>query len=127
MGKWIYKWLPILFGCHCRSDRSFFWKGKQFPLCDRCTGELIGILAAAVTYLFFHCSWIVSLFFMLPLIIDGFVQQLTNYESNNFRRFLTGCLFGVGFATFVMISVSFTVKWGYGLGRQWRNLFVFSN
>ena len=38
------RWLPVFFGCHCRSDRSFFWKGKQLPICARCTGELAGIL-----------------------------------------------------------------------------------
>ena len=42
MIPWLYKWLPIVFGCHCRPDRSFYWKGKKFPLCARCTGELAG-------------------------------------------------------------------------------------
>ena len=46
--EWLCKWLPIFFGCHCRPDRSFFYKGKQFPVCARCTGELAGILAALI-------------------------------------------------------------------------------
>ena len=46
MISWLYKWLPITFGCHCRADRSFFWKGKQLPICARCTGELVGMVAA---------------------------------------------------------------------------------
>ena len=46
MKAWLYQWLPIVFGCHCRADRSFFWRGRQFPLCARCTGELAGFLCA---------------------------------------------------------------------------------
>ncbi len=34
---------------------------------------------------------------MLPLVIDGFVQRFTKYESNNRRRLITGILFGVAF------------------------------
>lgn len=32
---------------------------------------------------------------MLPLIADGFLQQLTSYESNNSKRLVTGILFGI--------------------------------
>lgn len=34
---------------------------------------------------------------MLPLIVDGFVQRLTPYESTNIRRLITGILFGIAF------------------------------
>ena len=44
--RWLWRWLPILFGCHCRPDRSFHFRdGTPFPICARCTGELAGILA----------------------------------------------------------------------------------
>ena len=29
-------------GCHQMPERSFFFKGYQFPVCERCTGLLIG-------------------------------------------------------------------------------------
>ena len=90
MRVWIYKWLPIIFGCHCRSDRSFYWKGTQFPICARCTGELVGILLCPVTFPLVSWSpWIFAVL-MLPMILDGVIQMLTSYESNNRRRFLTG-------------------------------------
>ena len=44
--RWLWRWLPIIFGCHCRPDRSFHFRdGTPFPICARCTGELAGILA----------------------------------------------------------------------------------
>ena len=87
MRVWIYKWLPIIFGCHCRSDRSFYWKGTQFPICARCTGELVGILLCPVTFPLVSWSpWIFAVL-MLPMILDGVIQMLTSYESNNRRRF----------------------------------------
>ncbi|WP_334117834.1 DUF2085 domain-containing protein [uncultured Oscillibacter sp.] len=43
--RWLWRWLPILFGCHCRPDRSFHFRdGTPFPICARCTGELAGNL-----------------------------------------------------------------------------------
>lgn len=34
---------------------------------------------------------------MLPLVVDGFTQRLTAYESTNIRRLFTGILFGIAF------------------------------
>lgn len=34
---------------------------------------------------------------MIPLVVDGFVQRLTSYESTNIRRLITGILFGIAF------------------------------
>lgn len=52
MIKFFAKWLPIFFGCHCLPERSFFIKGKQFPICSRCTGILVGIFLAICTFFF---------------------------------------------------------------------------
>lgn len=120
MVAFLYRWLPIFFGCHCRSDRSFHWRGRQFPICARCTGELIGILLGIVIGMF--GLWPVGLCFalLLPLILDGFVQRLTSYESNNIRRLWTGILFGIGFYMLLAHYVLFFVNWGYELGSAWR-------
>lgn len=32
---------------------------------------------------------------MIPLIVDGMLQKLTSYESQNGRRLVTGILFGI--------------------------------
>lgn len=66
--------------------------------------------------------WPVGLCFalLLPLILDGFVQRLTSYESNNIRRLWTGILFGIGFYMLLAHYVLFFVNWGYELGSAWR-------
>ena len=87
--KWIYKWFPIIFGCHCRDDRSFYYKGQKFPICARCTGEFVGICFALICCFFFRLTAKASFIIMIPLIIDGFTQALTSYESNNIKRFIT--------------------------------------
>ena len=103
--NWFYKWLPIIFGCHCRDDWSFYWNGKKFPICARCTGILVGSLTAFMTYILICCPISVCVFLIIPLVMDGFGQQLTAYESTNARRLITGLLFGFGFVRTVFYAV----------------------
>ncbi len=103
--NWSYKWLPIIFGCHCRADRSFIYKKRKFPICARCTGELIGIIFAIATYKMFHPSLTYTLIIMIPMLIDGFVQLLTKYESNNTKRVITGMLFGYALVVLYFMSL----------------------
>ncbi len=93
---WLYRWLPVIFGCHQRTDRSFFYNEKQLPLCARCTGELIGILLSVFLFLFVRPHFFVCFLLCIPLVLDGFAQKLTAYESTNAMRLLTGILFGIG-------------------------------
>lgn len=37
-------------GCHQMPERSFFIRGKQFPVCARCTGVFLGNIAAYVMF-----------------------------------------------------------------------------
>ena len=94
MIKFFAKWLPIFFGCHCIPERSFFIKGKQFPICSRCTGILVGIFLAICTFFFVQIPIYYLIIMTIPMIIDGSVQAKTKYESNNKLRFFTGLLFG---------------------------------
>lgn len=118
--SFLYKWLPIFFGCHCRSDRSLYYRGKQFPICARCTGELIGILVSFVLFWFWRPTLTSAIIMLIPLIIDGFVQRLTSYESNNFKRMITGFLFGIGFAAIISITLSYAFNLGLEYGRNIR-------
>ena len=115
MTAWLYKWLPIFFGCHRRSDRSFFLRGRQFPICARCTGELVGMLAALICCFFFLPAIWVAVLLLLPLIADGGIQRLTSYESTNSRRFVTGLLFGYGFFSLLVLSAIAAFRFGYHL------------
>lgn len=120
MIKWIYKWLPIIFGCHCIDSRSFWIKGKKFPICARCTGELVGIIISFFTYWIIHTSVLFSLILMIPMVADGFLQLLTKYESNNIKRFITGILFGYALATLFIMSSVFAYDFGISIGLKYK-------
>lgn len=84
--------------CHQIPERSFYIKGKQFPVCARCTGILLGGIIGGGVFLLGNYSTnnIVFFIMILPLIFDGTIQAFTPYISNNVRRLITGILFGVG-------------------------------
>lgn len=116
MISWLYVWLPRFCGCHCRDDRSFHYHGRRFPVCARCTGELVGILAAALCYPWVRVSALWAAFLMVPMVLDGGVQALTPYESTNTRRFVTGLLFGCGLLTLFFFTTACAFRWGVQIG-----------
>lgn len=83
-------------GCHQRSDRSFFWNGKQFPVCACCTGIMCGYVASIPLFLIIRQSFLFYAALCLPLIVDGLTQYWGWQTSTNRRRFLTGVLAGYG-------------------------------
>lgn len=116
MISWFYVWLPRFCGCHCRDDRSFHYHGRRFPVCARCTGELVGILAAALCYPWVRVSALWAAVLMIPMVLDGGVQALTPYESTNTRRFVTGLLFGCGLLTLFFFTTACALRWGVQIG-----------
>lgn len=119
--NWMYVWLPRFTGCHRRADRSFRWRsGLPFPVCARCTGELAGMLLAAVTaWLYCPPVW-VQLSLAVPMVADGCVQLWTRYESTNPRRFITGLLFGYALVMLLISSSQGLIHLGMLLGRAIR-------
>lgn len=85
-------------GCHQRPDRSFFYKGKQFPVCARCTGVFFGELLAVLLQIFRRP--IKKLFTCIALLsvmgVDWSLQEVNIKESTNTRRLITGFLGGLG-------------------------------
>lgn len=127
MIPWLYQWLPILFGCHCLDSRSFHYKGRRFPLCARCTGELVGILFCLITFPWVRVGVVPAVGLLLPLIVDGGLQALTPYESKNGRRLLTGLLFGYALADLFLLSTGAAVQYGISLGERWQCSSLFSS
>ena len=87
-------------GCHQRPNRSFFYKNRQFPICARCTGVIIGQILAIITYLLsirLNIIWCVILCGIM--FCDWLIQKLSILESTNPRRLITGVLGGYGYAT----------------------------
>jgi uncharacterized membrane protein len=90
--------------CHRLPERSFFYKGKQFPVCARCTGIYIGYISIFIFAIFrVHFSVLCSVILFLPSVVDGLTQALCNRESNNLLRLITGIMFGVGISSFMAI------------------------
>lgn len=108
----VRKFFAIAFMCHQIPERSFFIKGKQLPLCARCTGIFVGyilgiILACVVGY---RKLLLISLL-IIPMLIDGGIQLIFKKESNNIRRFVTGILGGIGIIYLLLAIHTFTVWW----------------
>ncbi len=83
-------------GCHQRTDRSFFFKGYQFPVCARCTGVLIGYLVAIPSYIAWGASLRLCIIFAAIMLLDWVLQYGKLLESTNIRRLLTGICGGYG-------------------------------
>ncbi|MDR2873958.1 MAG: DUF2085 domain-containing protein [Methanobrevibacter sp.] len=79
--------------CHKRSDRSFHLKGHKFPICARCTGLVTGFIIYLILELMYIRLPLVVSLCCIPLIIDGGVQLVTDYESNNIKRSISGLLY----------------------------------
>lgn len=109
------KFLHALFLCHQLPERSFFFHGRQFPICARCTGIFIGyLLGIGYALIFGKIPSYIALILILPLIIDGGFQHLRKWESTNIRRLITGMLAGIGtdYLLFYLVST------GYNHGKQ---------
>lgn len=93
----------LYLGCHQLSERSFHIGIRQFPLCARCTGIYLALAIGLIISTIYLPSLLFSIIIMLPMLIDGFTQLLTPYESNNLRRLGTGLLFGYAASSIIVI------------------------
>lgn len=84
--------------CHQMYERSFNYKGYQFPVCARCTGIFVGNIIGIFLYIInIKTSIITGLVLILIMIIDGLLQLFNIKDSTNIRRLITGVLAGVGY------------------------------
>ncbi|TFG67847.1 MAG: DUF2085 domain-containing protein, partial [Methanomassiliicoccus sp.] len=83
--------------CHQLADRSYFINGNQMPFCARDLGLFIGLAIGSgiVTFYRYKIHPILVLIGLVPLALDGGVQLLTDYESNNTLRMITGFIAGL--------------------------------
>ena len=91
--------------CHQKKDRCFTIRNYVFPLCSRCCGILIGIPLSIILLAFaMKLPVLVSVALVVPLVVDGMTQFFTKRYSNNYLRFITGCMFSIGLL-FIMWGV----------------------
>ena len=105
-------WLRLMkigqrLGCHQIPERSFFFRGYQFPLCARCTGIFLGGLIGIICFFIFPVPWWICLLMVVSMVIDGGLQFVNLLKSDNFRRVTTGLIAGFGLG---YLCASF-VKW----------------
>lgn len=87
-------------GCHQMPERSFFFRGYQLPVCARCSGMILGYIFSIFIAPFMDCNLVVYLLLCFPMAIDGLLQYKTSYVSTNFKRLVSGFLYGYGFLGF---------------------------
>jgi uncharacterized membrane protein len=93
--------------CHTIKERSFSINGNQMPYCVRDFGLFAGLALGLGIALFKRFEikiwWLIL--GIVPLGVDGTVQLLTSYESNNPVRLLTGLLAG----TVIMLALGWVL------------------
>ena len=97
--------------CHRKPERSFFFRGRQFPVCARCTGFYITGIASIILLDFFPITlnlttFLIGILLVIPSAIDGGIQYFYKIESTNARRLITGLLGGVGLILIYFYSFS---------------------
>ena len=91
--------------CHKIPERSFFIRGKQFPVCARCTGIYIGNIVAFVLFWFIIPPWWTVALLSVPILVDGIVQRIGLWHSTNLRRLITGILGGYSISTVAVFII----------------------
>lgn len=93
--------------CHQMYERSFSYKGYQFPVCARCTGIFVGNIVGIALYIInIKISIITGLALILIMAIDGLLQLFKIKASTNKRRFITGILAGIGYIC-ILVNIFF--------------------
>ena len=100
--------------CHRKPERSFFYKGHQFPVCARCTGFYITGITSIILINLYPVPYslttlLIGIILLIPCAIDGFTQLFEMRESNNILRFITGLLGGVGIILVYEMMIEFFV------------------
>ena len=109
--------------CHMKSSRSFSINDNQMPYCARCFGIFLGFAIGAgfATFIVIDLNLWLLIVGLVPIGLDGGLQLVTSYESNNFFRVITGSL--AGFVTvmavgLITLEISKSVKY-WLMKRQW--------
>lgn len=96
--------------CHGIAERCFTLFDVPMPICGRCTGIYLGMLAGLAAFLVM--PWIeekvmriVAFVAVTPLAIDGLTQLAGLRTSTNTFRMATGLAAGIAFGMWVLSAV----------------------
>lgn len=96
--------------CNGKLHRGIVIGSFCFPLCARCTA-IISSLVFYYCIVPFQPNIILSLFLIIPTLIDGLLQYGFHIESTNFRRISFGLPSGIGIAGIIILMENGTL-WG---------------
>ncbi len=93
--------------CHQIASRSYFLNGNEMPFCARDLGLFVGLAAGlgVVTFYRYKINPFIALLGLVPIGIDGGLQLVTDYESNNALRLSTGIIAGVAMVLLIALYV----------------------
>ena len=96
--------------CHGRVERSFALFDVAMPICARCTGIYIGLLAGLALFAILPAiredvMRRISFAAVTPLAIDGLTQLAGFRESTNTLRVITGIVSGLAFGLWILSAV----------------------
>jgi uncharacterized membrane protein len=96
--------------CHGRVERCFELFGAPMPICARCTGIYLGMLAGLFAFRLIprlreRVMRIVAVVAVVPLGLDGVTQLLGFRESVNPLRVTTGVIAGLAFGLWILSAV----------------------
>ena len=102
--------LLFRFICHGRVERSLELFGVPMPICARCTGIYVGLLAGLMAYWLLRSvaektMRAVAFVAVTPLAIDGLTQLSGLRESTNELRIATGVIAGIAFGLWILSAV----------------------
>jgi uncharacterized membrane protein len=96
--------------CHGKVERCLELFGVPMPICARCTGIYVGLLAGLALFPFMR--WLrertmrtVACIAVVPLGLDGVTQLLGFRESVNPLRIATGLIAGMAFGLWILSAV----------------------
>jgi uncharacterized membrane protein len=105
------------FFCDELPTHSFFIFGYQICLCQRCLAIYTSMLLAGITLAFLrkrrsvpNLTWWMWVIAMIPMALDGGTQLFGWRESNVWLRLLTGAIFGIGTAMFLLPQIEKTAS-----------------
>ena len=101
-------YLHRFIGCHRLSDRSFFVHNRQFHICARCTGLLVGLFISMILLILPIRKYVALSFpiFFGILALDGLTQKFNLRKSNNLLRFFTGITTASTFLPFLFLVLT---------------------
>ncbi len=102
--------LVYIVPCHRIPERCLHIKGKPMPICARCFAILLGYLFVPIAMVFTSIPLWLPILLSIPMLVDGFTQKWHWRRSNNFLRFTTGLIFGIGQSMFISIVIWNVVK-----------------